>query len=523
VWLSVHLLYIAATEGMNAGSRRAGAARACRLAARGSRQDVKLEPVARIDGALGRAVELGVKQRHRRRLRKLGQLHVVQHGGGAGPWASGDPPPRAGNKLELLIDGAAALPAIAAAIASARSHVHVTGWHMRGHFELVRGEQPVVLGALLADAAERVDVRVVVWAGAPIAAFHPTREEVRAEVRRLVRSTRIRCETDPREHPFHCHHEKTIVVDDEVAFVNGIDLTDLGGDRFDVSEHPARRRLGWHDVGSRLQGPAVADVAAHFAMRWFEVTGERLAVAAPAPPAGSTSVQVVRTVAENMYDSVPRGDFRILETYLRALRGARTLIYLENQFLWAPEIVDVLAAKLRDPPDDAFRLIVVLPQRANNGQDDTKGQLGRLIAADAGAGRMLAATLRSRSGGRTDPLYVHAKVGIVDDRWLTVGSANLNAHSLFNDTEMNVVTDDAQLARDTRERLWAEHLELPIDEVRGRDPRALVDELWFPIAHEQAQRDRDGAEPTHRLIALPGLSRRSERLLGPLTGLIDDG
>jgi phosphatidylserine/phosphatidylglycerophosphate/cardiolipin synthase-like enzyme len=234
-------------------------------------------------------------------------------------------------------------------------------------------------------------------------------------------------------------------------------------------------------------------------------------------------VQVVRTVSEDMYDSVPKGDFRILESYLRALRGARELVYLENQFLWAPEIVDVLAAKLRDPPGESFRLVIVLPRRANNGQDDTRGQLGRLIAADDGRDRLLAATLRSRSGGRTDPLYVHAKVAVVDDRWLTVGSANLNAHSLMNDTEMNVVTDDRALARDTRERLWAEHLELALDEVRDRDPRTLVDEHWIPIAREQARRERDGDDATHRLIALPGVSRRSRRLLGPLTGLIDDG
>jgi phosphatidylserine/phosphatidylglycerophosphate/cardiolipin synthase-like enzyme len=93
----------------------------------------------------------------------------------------------------------------------------------------------------------------------------------------------------------------------------------------------------------------------------------------------------------------------------------------------------------------------------------------------------------------------------------------------MNDTECNVVTDDVQLARDTRERLWAEHLELPLAEVRGRDPRALVDEHWIPIARDQAQREHDGAAPTHRLIALPGVSRRSGRLLGPLTGLVDDG
>jgi phosphatidylserine/phosphatidylglycerophosphate/cardiolipin synthase-like enzyme len=258
-------------------------------------------------------------------------------------------------------------------------------------------------------------------------------------------------------------------------------------------------------------------------MRWWEVTGERLPVAEPGAPAGPSTMQVVRTIAETMYESVPKGEFRILESYLRALRSAREYIYLENQFLWAPEIVDVLAAKLRNPPSDAFRLVLVLPRRANNGQDDTKGQLGRLIGSDDGNGRLLAATLRSRTGSRTDPLYVHAKVGIVDDRWLTVGSANLNAHSLMNDTEMNVATDDHELARGTRERLWAEHLELGLDQVRGSEPRALVDQHWIPIAYEQLRREHDGGDATHHLIALPGVSQRSGRLLGPLAGLMDDG
>jgi phosphatidylserine/phosphatidylglycerophosphate/cardiolipin synthase-like enzyme len=76
------------------------------------------------------------------------------------------------------------------------------------------------------------------------------------------------------------------VVDGEVAFVGGIDMTGFGGDRYDTSEHPARRKLGWHDVGTRLQGPAVADVHDHFAMRWGELTGERLQRPATPPPAG---------------------------------------------------------------------------------------------------------------------------------------------------------------------------------------------------------------------------------------------
>jgi phosphatidylserine/phosphatidylglycerophosphate/cardiolipin synthase-like enzyme len=224
-----------------------------------------------------------------------------------------------------------------------------------------------------------------------------------------------------------------------------------------------------------------------------------------------------------MYERVPHGDFRVVESYVRALRGAQQYVYLENQFLWAPEIVDLLAAQLRRPPSDEFRIVVMLPAKANNGQDDTKGQLGVLVDADDGAGRLLAVTLRSRTDDREDPLYVHAKVGIVDDRWLTIGSANLNAHSLLNDTEMNVVTDAAELARDTRLRLWAEHLETEISSIADRAPHAVIDDLFKPIAAEQLKRRRSGLPPTHRLLALPGVSRRAQRLLGPLHGLIDDG
>jgi phosphatidylserine/phosphatidylglycerophosphate/cardiolipin synthase-like enzyme len=58
------------------------------------------------------------------------------------------------------------------------------------------------------------------------------------------------------------------------------------------------------------------------------------------------------------------------------------------------------------------------------------------------------------------PIYVHAKVTIIDDLWSTVGSANLNNRGMRDDTEMNVATLDAELARGLRMLLWAEHLEL---------------------------------------------------------------
>jgi phosphatidylserine/phosphatidylglycerophosphate/cardiolipin synthase-like enzyme len=478
----------------------------------------------RLDHAAGAAME-GVKRtHHRRRLDRLGQREQLDPPRESGLWAAGDPPPRAGCALDVLIDGAEALPRIADALQRARSHVHIAGWHVEPGFGLTRTADARPVRDLLGELAERVDVRVLLWAGAPAPVFKPTRSMVRDGREALVKGTRIRCALDPRERPMHCHHEKLVIVDGEVAFVNGIDMTTLAGDRFDSSDHPVRGGLGWHDAGAELRGPAVADVAEHFAARWHAIDGSRAPAGPPPAPAGDVELQVVRTVPERVYDFAPEGDFRILEAYTRALRSARSLIYLENQFLWSPEIVTILRDKLAHPPSDEFRLVVLLPQKPNNGGDDTRGQLGVLADADSegGGGRFLAATISSRTGGVTAPLYVHAKVGIVDDAWLTVGSANLNEHSLFNDSEVNVVTCDPALARDTRLRLWAEHLERDVAEVAG-PPAHVVDELWRPIAAEQLERRRAGAPATHHLSALPGVSRRARAFLGPLKSFADDG
>jgi phosphatidylserine/phosphatidylglycerophosphate/cardiolipin synthase-like enzyme len=422
----------------------------------------------------------------------------------------------------VLIDGEPALAEIAAALERARSRVHLAGWHLTHDFGLHRHERTRRLRDLLGELAERVEVRVLLWAGAPLRAFTPDRAEVRETRRKLIEGTSIRCELDARERPMHCHHEKLVIVDDEVAFVGGIDLTSLGGDRFDSSAHPMRSRLGWHDACVRVRGPAVDDVADHFRSRWREVTGETLTASEAQPRAGTRTVQIARTVPERIYDFLPRGDFGILEAYRRALRSAQRLIYIENQFLWSPHVVEILAEKLRDPPEDSFRLVVLLPAKPNNGADSTRGQLGVLAAADGGGQRFLAATVSSRSGALTWPLYVHAKIAIVDDHWLTIGSANLNDHSLFNDTEMNVICQDEQLVRDTRLRLWSEHLEMSADDVSG-DPSEVFDRCWSPFAKEELARRQRNEPARRRLVELPGVSRRSKALFGPLDALLVDG
>ncbi len=475
------------------------------------------------DRVAGDGIERLTQAHHARRLRKLGHAAQRTPPEDGSLWAAGDPPPRAGNALDVLIEGSAYFPALEQAIRGARRSVLIAGWCITPQFALVRDEPPVLLRELLGEAAQSVDVRVLLWAGAPVPAFSPRRAVVRRWREELVRGTHVKVALDSNERPLHCHHEKVVAIDDEVAFVGGIDVTDLGGDRFDTPAHPARGRMGWHDVASRLRGPAVADVSRHLAQRWRAVTGERLeAQPGDLTHAGDVELQIVRTVPERLYDFVPQGDFRILEAYLRAVRSAQQLVYLENQFLWSPEVVSILADKLRRPPAEDFRVVVMLPAKPNNGADDTRGQLALLAEADGEQGRFLATTIRARTGATSDRVYVHAKVGIVDDRWLTLGSANLNAHSFFNDSEVNLVTCDAPLARETRLRLWAAHLECEIDEIAGA-PSSVIDERWRPIAAEQRARMNRGEPLTHGLVELPASSRRSERLLGPLQALVVDG
>jgi phosphatidylserine/phosphatidylglycerophosphate/cardiolipin synthase-like enzyme len=471
--------------------------------------------------AVGATVDRVIVSHHERRLRKVGWGHALDAPGGG--WADGVTPPREGNSVQVLIDGSEFLPLAAEEIAAAESHVHIAGWFFSPELALTRSEDPVTVRNLLAEVAEQIPVRVLIWSGAPVNVFSPTRNDVREMVDRFCRGTKIECTFDNCVRFWHCHHEKTIVVDDRVAFVGGIDLTYDGGDPYDSPEHKARGGVGWHDLSTRLHGPIVGDVANHFRLRWHGSTREKLPTPVIQEPAGGHTAQLVRTIPEGIYEaSLPRGDFSVLESYSRALRSAERFVYIENQFLWSPEIVRLLAEKLRNAPRDDFRLVVLLPVNANDGADISRGQVAALIHADNGNGRFLACSVYARTATLRDPVYVHAKVAIVDDRWLTIGSANLNEHSLFNDSEVNVVVHDEELARETRLRLWSEHLELAVDEIRDEPPTETFDRRWEPIAEEQLERLRADKHLTHRLVKLPGASVKHRRILGAIESRIYD-
>ena len=245
------------------------------------------------------------------------------------------------------------------------------------------------LGALLAELAERIDVRVLVWAGRAGAGLPPdARGRCAKAVATLTRGTNIRCAARPARASVSLPPREDDLIDGEVAFVGGIDLTDDGRRPLRLERRIVLAGASAGTTSARAcaarRSPTSHD---HFALRWDAVTGERLDRCPPGAAARATSRS--RSCARwprTCMTTFPRGDFRILESYMRALRSAHRLIYLENQFLWSPEIVAVLADKLRHPPRRRLPPRRPASAKANNGQDDTRGQLGVLADADDGAG-----------------------------------------------------------------------------------------------------------------------------------------
>src|SRR4029077_5375073 len=149
-----------------------------------------------LDAAIGSGVESTTRAHHRRRLRRRGQLGAFAPPARGGA-ATGAFAPRPGSAVELLVDGAEVLPRMVADVSAAQSHVHVAGWFFTPSFRM--GEGGPTLRGLLADAAGRVDVRVLAWAGAPLPLFHPDRGEVRDVRDALTRGTRVQMQLDARE------------------------------------------------------------------------------------------------------------------------------------------------------------------------------------------------------------------------------------------------------------------------------------------------------------------------------------
>ncbi len=231
-------------------------------------------------------------------------------------------------------------------VGEAESHVHIAGWYFTPEFRM--GFDGPTLRDLLAEAASRVDVRVLAWAGAPLPLFHPDRRRGARDARRAdardedpdaARRARAadalpsREARDGRRPRRVCRRNRSHLV--------------KAGDRLDSSAHPPRSGVGWHDAAFRLEGPdrrrrrralspALAGIACDAARA---CAGRR----ARGPARADRAELGLRRVAA-------RGSSRSSRATCARYALPSGSIYLESQFLWSPELIEILAAKLREPP-----------------------------------------------------------------------------------------------------------------------------------------------------------------------------
>jgi phosphatidylserine/phosphatidylglycerophosphate/cardiolipin synthase-like enzyme len=362
---------------------------------------------------------------------------------------------------------------------------------------------------------------------------------------------------DERVKALGSHHQKLVVVrrpareEEDVAFVGGIDLAHgrnddarhLGDPQAIDLDPRYGPRPAWHDVQAELRGPVVADLALTFRERWEDPTPldhrnpVRWAAARiarqprrpdPLPPmpddppsAGAHAVQVLRTYPDKRprLPFAPRGERSIARAYAKAFSRARSLIYIEDQYLWSSEVGRHLASALRRSP--GLRIVILVPAYPEqdgrvSGPANRIGQVEALEALrDAGRDRV---GVYHIVNGEGRAIYVHAKVCIVDDVWAIVGSDNMGVRSWTHDSELSCAVLDAArdervpldpgglgdharvFARDLRLLLWREHLERDSD-VGLLDPVEAF-EAWRAVAgsiRDWRRGGRRGPRPPGRI------------------------
>jgi phosphatidylserine/phosphatidylglycerophosphate/cardiolipin synthase-like enzyme len=415
-------------------------------------------------------------------------------------WYVGGTPPRRHNRVTPLIDGDQYLTALHEALQGAEHYVFVIAWCLTPDLPIRRASREALLESrlklVLAATASRVPVRVLLWGGAPFL-FKPDSRMVEAAQRELMEQPGVdlQCRLDRTAHFSHTHHQKAVVIDGRVAFVGGMDLTTFAGDRWDTSDHLLRAGPNWHDVQVRIEGEAAADVDHNFRQRWHAATGEKCAMqrAPTFEPEWNTLVQILRTIPKRTYKFTRHGEYGIYHAYIEAIRQAKSFVYIENQYLWSSEIVEAIIEAMNREREQQFRVMIVLPARAFDGKWDNDRQVNALREADNGRGIFSAYCLYSSgpSGGehafQYRPIYVHAKVMVVDDEWVTIGSANLNERGIITDSEIVAAIREPDIARTVRLDLWSEHLGMDCAEVAAADPIALIDSEWPRRASQNAE------------------------------------
>jgi len=415
------------------------------------------------------------------------------------------PAPRAG----VLADGRDFYRAVYDAASRAERSILMTGWQFTSSVHLLYGEDaqgaahPTRLVDFLRDLCERnpaLEIHILAWDASAVFTFE--REPLQRFFFQIRGHRRVHYRMD-NAHPFGAsHHQKFVVIDRSIAFVGGMDLTNSRwDDRAHEAEQPLRRwgrrsYAPYHDVQAYVTGEAVDVLRGWFADRWRLATGHELP--AMDPPRREVPIRPsfeVTAPGVGLTRTLPRVKRpptaciqEIYELHLRAIAAAETCIYIENQYFSCDELEDAFVRRMEagGPPLD---IVLVLPEKSAGWKERIsigayqQRILARLGEVAARTGHRLGVYYSAARGPRGDvPVFIHAKLLAVDDRFLLVSSANLNNRSMGFDTELGLAWEAPEPTaslRHARVDLLAEHCGLAPAHARELlgEPAGLVTRL----------------------------------------------
>ena len=370
-------------------------------------------------------------------------------------------------RAAVLVDMQAYFKAARSAMSKAKHSIHLLGWAFDPDARFAPGEDGGGpsrdrIGAFLKHLAcnrPEVDVRLLVWKSAlPISAsqnFFPHR------ARLAFHKTPVRFRLDGALPFGACHHQKAIIIDDQVAFCGG---GDIAPDRWDTPDHldddgrrtshTGRIFAARHEVMAIVDGPAAASLGELFRERWRRAADQALDASEPdqdSDPWPDDVPPQFENALVGLSRTIPawRGQPQVREAealHLASIAGAKHTIYMENQYFASPILAEALAARLAQP--DGPEVVLVSTRHSPSWFDQMTMDRTRLaflqrlkIADEAGrpGGGKLHAYCPLTRGGRS--IIVHAKVAVIDDVLLRVGSANINNRSTGFDTECDLVIE----------------------------------------------------------------------------------
>ena len=424
-------------------------------------------------------------------------------------------------RASVIVDAADYFAFMQEAMLNSRRRIFLIGWDFDTRIHLSRGRRwwqrpwkrgfPSRLGSFIAWLArkrKKLDIRILKWSVGALSTVG--RAAMWYDLLRWMRHPRITFKFDS-AHPVGCtHHQKLAILDNKVAVCGGIDMTDKRWDTRDHKEVDPRRKTPrgslygpWHDATMMMEGdvaPALTELGVD---RWTRAGGK------PFPDAEDVETspwpEALKPQFENVEIGIARtraayrdwdGVGEIEQLYLDQIAAAKTLIYAESQYFASRSIAEAIIDRLgeSDPPE----IVIVHPEHADGwleqqAMDHARAELVRSIEEADEKGRF---SIWSPYTGDT-PIYVHAKIMIIDDEILRIGSANLNNRSMGLDSECDVFIDSSRKgnehARDAifalRRSLLGEHCD--IDEAEMGNLLSRFGSMAAMIDHSRTEDGRN--------------------------------